>query len=192
MGVAPFTTSDRLKAAANELFSAEGHGVTVEQIVARAGLAKPTFYAHFASKEALTKAVLEQTVETFFTALEAEIARRDDPIERLLAPFDVVSADLPDPDYRGCVCLNTAASFPDPEHMSHAVLRAHDDRLAARFAELARDTGVEDPGGLARQLVVLFDGVKARALVDPSERPSRDARQAAHTLLHAALPPSRS
>lgn len=186
MPVAAPSTPARVRAAARSLISARGHGVTVDEIVALAGLAKPTFYAHFASKEALTKAVLEETVDTFFIALEKELALRGDPVERLLAPFDLLGADLPDPDYRGCICLNAAASFPSPDHMSHAVLRAHDDRLGTVFADLAREAGLASPDALSRQLVILFDGVKARALADSSQLPARDARDAARALIDAA------
>lgn len=187
MAASTTSTADRLTRAAHELFSAQGHGVTVEEIVARAGVAKPTFYAHFASKEVLTKAVLEQSVAAFFAALDAELARRDDLVERVLAPFDVMVAGLPDPEYRGCVCLNAAATFPMPDHMSHDVLRAHDDRLTALFADLADQAGAAKVADLARQLLVLFDGAKARALVDPSALPGQDARAAARTLVASAI-----
>jgi AcrR family transcriptional regulator len=177
---------ERLTAAAQQLFSSEGHSVTIDDIVTRAGVAKPTFYTHFASKEQLTRTVLERSVSSFFAALDAELARRRDPVERALAPFDVLVAHLPDPDYRGCICLNTAATFPMPDHMSHSVLREHDERLTAVFVDLAEQSGVAYADDLARQLLVLFDGVKARALVDPSPLPGRDARKAARTLLLAA------
>jgi AcrR family transcriptional regulator len=177
---------ERLTTAAHELFSLEGHAVTVDDIVTRAGVAKPTFYTHFASKEQLTKAVLERSVSTFFAAVDAELAQKHDSVERVLTPFDVLVAHLPDPDYRGCICLNTAATFPMPDHMSHDVLREHDERLTVLFADLAEQAGAANAHDLARQLVVLFDGVKARALVDPSALPGRDAREAARTLLLAA------
>jgi hypothetical protein len=95
----------------------------------------------------------------------------------LLAPIDLLVAGLPDPAYRGCLCLNTAATFPDPGHPAHKVLRDLDQRLLDTWTGLAARAGARQPDALARQLL-LFDGVKARGLTDNSGVAARDARAA--------------
>jgi AcrR family transcriptional regulator len=181
------STRERLLDAAGGLFYAEGYDVSIDRIAEQAALAKPTVYAHFASKEALIEAVLDARSADFFVQLEAEISRRaDDPFEQLVAAFDLLVADLPDPSYHGCICVNAAATFTHSEHPTHRVLSQLDDRLLAVLTELAANAGAKQPASLARQLLLLFGGIKTRGLVDPSGAAGADARAAARALLDHA------
>lgn len=178
---------ERLLEAAAELFYSRGYEVSIDTIAARAAVAKPTVYAHFASKEALIEAVLDRGSAGFFADLDAELARRADDAEgALLAAFDLLVTDLPDSSYHGCICINAAASFPSPDHPSHRVLRDLEERMLGVFSELAAVAGAGDPEALARQLLLLFDGVKAHGLVDSSGASARDAKLAATALLERA------
>jgi AcrR family transcriptional regulator len=178
---------ERLLQAAGDLFYAEGYGVSVDAIAEHAAVAKPTVYAHFASKEALIEAVLRASSEQYFTDLDAELQRREgDPYAQLIAPFDLLVKDLPDPAYHGCICVNSAATFLSPTHPAHQVLEAHDQRVLEIFEQLAAGAGAAHPAGLARQLLLLYDGIKTRGLVDPSGASAADARAAAAALLTQA------
>lgn len=178
---------ERLLDAARELFYAEGYGVSVDAVTERAGVAKPTVYAHFTSKDALIGAMLTAACDDWFTDLAAELERRSgDPAGRLLAPFDLLAANLPDPAYHGCILVNSAAAFLDDGHPAHEALATHDRRMLELFERLAAEAGAPDPAGLARRLLVLYGGVKARGLVDSSGEAARDARDAAAVLLRAA------
>jgi AcrR family transcriptional regulator len=175
---------ERLVEAARELFCSEGYGVSVDAISERAGAAKPTLYAHFRSKEALIGAALESVGEDWFATLDAELAKRaGDTRAQLLAPFDLLVADLPDPAYHGCMFINCAATFPSAEHPGQRAMAAHDERMVALFERLAGRAGAPRPAELARQLLLLYDGIKARGLVDQSGAAARDARAAAVALL---------
>jgi AcrR family transcriptional regulator len=170
--------------AAADLFYTAGYGVSIEAIAERAGVAKPTVYAHFASKEALIAAVLDAATDQWFGELDAEVAHRaGDPVSQIMAPFDLLVEDLPDPAYRGCVFVNSAAAFPDPAHPARQVLAAHHDRMLERFEGLAAAAGVSRPAFVARALLLLYDGVKVRGLVDISGAAADDARDAARTLV---------
>jgi AcrR family transcriptional regulator len=176
--------SERVMDAARDLFYAEGYDVTVDAIAQRASVAKPTVYVHFGSKEALIEAVLEAASADFFGQLEREVAARPgDPVARLLTPIDMLTASLPDPAYHGCLCVNAAAAFPDPGHPAHRVLRDLNRRLLDTWATLAAQAGARRPGALARQLLLVFDGVKARGLTDSTGAAAEDARAAALALL---------
>ena len=173
--------------AARELFYAQGYEVTIDTIARRASVAKPTVYVHFGSKDALIKAVLESASDEFFRQLQREVARRsDDPAARLLAPIDLLVEGLPDPAYHGCLCLNAAATFPDPDHPARQVLRDLGQRLLDTWTDLAAQAGARQPDALARQLLLLFDGIKARGLTDNSGTAAADARAAARALLGTA------
>jgi AcrR family transcriptional regulator len=175
---------ERLLKSATDLFYADGYAVSVDAIAEHADVAKPTVYAHFASKEALIEAVLRSSSEQWFELLEDELERRaKDPVSQLLAPFDLLVADLPDPAYHGCLCVNAAASFLSPAHPAHAVLAEHEQRMLETFEHLAKGAGGRRPGALARQLLLLYDGIKVRGLTDSSGASAQDARAAAKALL---------
>jgi AcrR family transcriptional regulator len=174
----------RIIDAARELFYAQGYEVTIDAIAQQASVAKPTIYVHFGSKDALVQAVLESASAEFFRQLQLEVTRRSgDPAARMLAPIDLLVEGLPDPAYHGCLCLNAAATFPDPGHPAHQVLRDLDQRLLNTWTGLAAQAGARQPDALARQLMLLFDGIKARGLTDNSGAAAADARAAARALL---------
>jgi hypothetical protein len=102
-----------------------------------------------------------------------------------MAPFDLLVKGLPDPSYHGCICVNSAATFPSPTHPAHQVLKAHDERMLEIFDRLAAAAGATHPAELARRLLLLYDGVKTRGLVDFSGTAAGDARVAAKALLSA-------
>jgi AcrR family transcriptional regulator len=175
---------ERLLDAAAELFYAQGYGVSVDAIAEHADVAKPTVYAHFASKEALIEAVLQAGSEGYLADLDRELERREgDPGAQLMAPFDLLVKGLPDPSYHGCICVNSAATFVSRTHPAHRVLEAHEDRMLEIFERLAAGAGAAHPAELARQLRLLYDGVKTRGLVDFSGAAAEDARAAARALV---------
>lgn len=177
--------TDRVIEAARDLFYAQGYDVSVDRIVQQASVAKPTVYAHFGSKDALIEAVLDAARTEFFDQLEVEIATRPgDPVAQLLAPIDLLVQDLPDASYHGCLCINAAATFPDPSHPAHRVLRDLNEQLLSVWTRLAARAGAKQPDVLARQMVLLFDGIKARGLTDHDGAAADDARAAVRILLN--------
>jgi AcrR family transcriptional regulator len=175
---------DRLLHAARDLFYADGYSVSVDAIAERADVATPTVYAHFGSKEGLIGAVLQSVNEKWFAELDAEIElRAGDPHSQLLAPFDLLVKDLPDSAYHGCILINSAATFCAPGHHAHRALAAHHERMLEVFERLAAGAGAARSGELARQLLLLYDGIKAKGLVDNSGAAAQDARAAMAALL---------
>src|SRR6478736_7878156 len=80
---------DRLLAAANELFYAEGiNNVGIDRVIEHAGVAKASLYAHFRSKDELVRAYLEARHEVRKGRVLERIGRHRSPRERLLAVFD--------------------------------------------------------------------------------------------------------
>ncbi|MFC7592444.1 hypothetical protein ACFQYP_58525 [Nonomuraea antimicrobica] len=81
--------------------------------------------------------------------------------------------------------MNSAAAFLAADHPAHQALAVHDERMLALFERLAANASAARPSDLARQLLVLYDGVKTRGLVDNTGTAAHDARTAATALLHA-------
>ncbi len=77
---------DRLLAAANELFYAEGvHTVGIERVIERAGVAKASLYSTFGSKDELVRAYLQGRAETRRRRIAERLALYEDPRERILS-----------------------------------------------------------------------------------------------------------
>ena len=197
MGIAAAQTEqrasarDRLLAAANELFYAEGvQTVGIDRIIEHAGVAKASLYNLFGSKENLVAAYLASRHDRTTSRLTEAIESVEDPRQKVLAVFEAQAQQYAQPDFNGCAF--TAASTEAPA--GGLVEQAADQFRAwirAMFTDLAEQAGALNPIGLGRQLHLVYDGAGLAGRMDhhdPGIAPSvRDAVQA---LLDAALPSS--
>jgi AcrR family transcriptional regulator len=175
---------ERLLAAASELFYEEGiHTVGIDRVLERAGVAKASLYSTFGSKEELVHAYLRLRAERRQRRISDRLARFEDPRARVLAVFDVLEEIAAEPGFRGCAFVN--ASAEGPRHESKVASASTDMRAWLRnlFADLARAAGAADPGRLARELVLLYDGATIGAAMDRDPTRARLAKEAAAKLL---------
>ncbi len=177
---------DRLLAAANELFYAEGvQTVGIDRIIEHAGVAKASLYNTFGSKEELVRAYLEGRHERTKARLARDLAKYDDPRDKLLGVFDSQARLLSDPQFRGCAFASASAeALPGSK-----VLEATDNYrrwLRELFTALAEDADARDPKALALQLQLLYDGLALSGRMDHDPRSAKAARAAAAALLDAA------
>jgi AcrR family transcriptional regulator len=178
---------ERLLAAANELFYEEGvHTVGIDRVIERAGVAKASLYNTFGSKDELVKAYLIGRQDAREARVARKLAEYDDPRDRLLAMYDVLSDLFAEPTFRGCAFLNASAESR-PGSKVEAVSDEFRAWVLALFADLARAAGAADPAALAEQLVVLYDGATVGARMDRNPGTAAAARRAAATLLDAAV-----
>jgi AcrR family transcriptional regulator len=178
----------RIATVAAERFHACGITATgVAELSRAAGVSKRTLYQRFVSKDGLVTAAYESldvpVYRMFTAAIEREV---DDPREQLYAFFAQLGPILGSPEFRGCPFTNAAAELPDPNHPAHAVVRRHKERLRRWLRERARAAGATDPGTLSRQLMLVFAGAQAQALIEQSGRAARDAQRLAADLIDAA------
>ena len=104
---------ERLLAAANELFYAEGvQTVGIDRIIERAGVAKASLYNSFASKEELVAAYLASRHEGAASGLEEAVAGFDDPRQKILAVFDAQAKQFKQPDFNGCAFIAASTEAP--------------------------------------------------------------------------------
>jgi AcrR family transcriptional regulator len=183
---------DRLLAAADELFYAEGiHTVGIDRVIERAGVAKASLYGTFGSKDELVQAYLKIRAERRQARIEAAVARHEDPRDKILSVFDVLEERAREPDFRGCAFLNATAEEPlDQCKARPAALesRAWTRRL---FVGLAKDLGAADAGELGRRLQILYDGAMIAASMEREHEAIAAARSMAEALLEGARRPPR-
>jgi AcrR family transcriptional regulator len=179
----------RILEAAGRLFLRNGYrAVGVDTIVAEAGVAKMTLYAHFPSKDDLIVAYLERANEQFWAWLEGAAAGAEDPRAKLVAMFDAVGRLADSPQCLGCTFQGAAGEFPDPEHPGHRVAVAHKQAVLDRLAGLAEAAGLRDPAELAQQLLLLMDGAWVAARIFGPDNPAAQVPAAARALIAASGP----
>src|SRR2546421_3483024 len=111
----PATGPERILAAAIELFYRHGFGaIGIDRIIATAGVTKTTFYKHFESKDDLMVAAVQRRDEWESAAWARAVEKiaGEDPTAQLLAFWEVLDVWFNDPEYLGCMFMNTAAEFP--------------------------------------------------------------------------------
>jgi AcrR family transcriptional regulator len=183
------TARDRLLAAADELFYAEGiHTVGIDRVIERAGVAKATLYASFGSKEGLIRAYLQARLEDRQGRTNRALAALETPRDRILGVFDVLARYCEAPGFHGCAFMNASAESAAD---SAAVEMSEVSRSWTRslFADLARQAGAADPGQLARQLMQLYDGAMVSARMDRDSNAAATAKATAAAIIDAALRP---
>jgi AcrR family transcriptional regulator len=179
---------ERLLAAANDLFYNRGiRNVGIDEIIATAGVAKASLYAHFASKDELVAEYVRRRAADWWSWFHDAIeARGSTPKARLLGAFDVLAEWLADAAFRGCALQNACVELADASHAGHRLAATHKRALKAYLADLATQAGVRHPRAMADQLALLLEGAIVSALVDHSATPARTARAAAEALLRAS------
>ena len=178
---------ERLLASANELFYAEGvQTVGIDRIIEHAGVAKGSLYNLFGSKEGLVRAYLASRHEGTAQQIMAAVERHRSPRKRLLAVFEAQGRLFAKPGFRGCAFVAASAEAPRGGLIEQAA-DEYRTWIRALFTDLAEQAGAADPGKLARQLQVVYDGAGLAAGFDRDPSIATTARAAAEALLDASL-----
>jgi AcrR family transcriptional regulator len=177
-----------LVTAAYELFAQRGvQAVGIDAIIERSGVARQTMYRHFASKQELVLAFLERR-EQLWTRdwLETEVAgRASDPRDRLLAIFDVFDQWFRAADFEGCSFINVLLEHPKGDHALHRAAAAYLAGIRQFLEDLARQAGIPDAQGFAREWHILMKGSIVAAGEGDREAAMR-AKKIAGVFLRAA------
>ena len=182
------TARRRLLDAASELFYAEGvQSVGIDRITEHAGVAKASLYNTFGSKEALVRAYLDERHSRTTGRLTAAIASTEGPRERILAVFAAQAELFAEPDFRGCAFAAATAEAPHGGLVEEAA-DGYRAWILGMFRDLAADAGAADPGLLAAQLQVIYDGAGLGVRMDRRPDVAVVARAAVNALLDAQLP----
>lgn len=177
---------ERILDAANRLFYSEGiRATSVDAIAKKADVTKKTLYYHFRSKDDLIEAYLVKRdqpnillYKKWFEETEGEIS------DKVAALFMNLAKSSRHPKWKGCGFLRTAAELANmPGHPAMKVGAAHKKRLESWLCDKFEEGSLEDPGQLARHIVILMDGVFSTILIHRDAAYAEAAAVAARQLV---------
>ncbi|WP_307071460.1 TetR/AcrR family transcriptional regulator [Streptomyces sp. B3I8] len=168
-GAAVSEARTRLLNTATRIFYAEGiHSVGIDRIVAEAKVTRATLYRHFASKEDLVLAYLQQADQAVRGQVGAALADAPAPADQVRAVATSITQGIRSAGFRGCAFLNAAAEYSDPTHPIHQAVLAHRQWFLDTVTELLARTGDKPAEAAGRHFVMLRDGAMAAGcLFDP-------------------------
>ena len=172
----PTLPRDRIVETAYELFSRRGvRDVGVDELIARSGVAKATFYRHFPSKDELVLAFLEEREQRWTVGwVEAEArSRAGTPEEQLLAIFDAFDDWFRRDDFEACSFINVLLEMGSAHPVGEACI-AYLENIRAVVRKLATEADLRDVESFARSWHILMKG----SIVSAAEGDSRAAQRA--------------
>ncbi len=189
-GASPHSTRDKLIFAAMDLFYTHGFlAVGIDQIIATVGVTKTTFYNHFECKDDLVVEVIKLRDKWEMDAFSRKLQEKAgyDPKAMLIKMFDVMDEWFTHPDYRGCLFLNACTVFPSPHDPIHQAASSHYLGATGAIEQMAEAAGVKDPPALARELVLLLQGLLMFRQVLQDDDAAKIARRIAESRVQAYL-----
>lgn len=177
----PAGPTQRLLTTASNLFAAQGiRAVGIDTILREAGVAKASLYSSYGSKDALVIAYLDELDQADRKRWNTKTSGLEDPVEKLLAFFDLAAAAARKRQFRGCLYANAATEFPgdtlDP-------VRAHRLWMREQLSALLLDAAVPNAATTAARIQLIYDGALTASKLDRSTAPITLARQMAAELV---------
>jgi AcrR family transcriptional regulator len=187
-------TRDRLLQAALNSFAEQGYDATgVAEICQRAGVSKGAFYYHFASKQALFVALLEQ----WLAALDREMARLAPPaataVENLQAMVGLLQQVFRDASGRLPMFLEFWRQAARDETIWQATMapfKRYHTLLAGAIRQGIAEGSLRpcDPEQAARVLISMAVGMVLQSAINPTGNDWQQSAQAGiDMLLHGLL-----
>ena len=166
------------------VFAERGYtDTTLAELIARSGLTKGAFYFHFASKEQLALAVLEEKQRQWLEFVRQQALDKPRAIDQLLALGPaLIRLHRQDPSaYSAQRLSRDLARIPDLAGPIRAQMRGWIDLVAAIISQAQRDGDLPahlDASALAAILVAATDGLKDLSdILDPPSRARRGFEQ---------------
>jgi TetR/AcrR family transcriptional regulator, transcriptional repressor for nem operon len=159
-------TRDHILKTTRKILVAQGfHNTSISAVIEATGVKKGNLYYHFASKEDLGLAVLEDAKDEFFSFLAKALTGRN-PVEKVINSCKAIFAEQEKNNFvGGCLFGNTALEMTDSNERFSGVIQEVFSRwtglLAAHLTE-ARETGLlpaaTQPQLLAKTVVATLEG----------------------------------
>ncbi len=131
---------ERILATATDLFFHQGYRATgINEVIAKSGVAKATFFRHFPTKDDLCLAYLQDRNTSEYLAIIDFVQNKKTPRERFLAVMEAVEPWLEANELRGCAFLNMVAEVPDSRNLLRKEGLMHYESLRRLIRDLAQE-----------------------------------------------------
>jgi AcrR family transcriptional regulator len=173
--------------AANSLFYERGiRAVGVAEIAASSGVAKPSLYRNFESKDGLVVAYLnEHSASDLNIVTVAREAHPNDPRQQLRYIVAATAEKIGGPDYRGCPLANAAIEFPDRDHPIRRRVDEHKASFLRGLTEIAADITADAAEDLAFSMAMLLEGASCAAQIFSGAQSARALVTTADAIIDA-------
>src|SRR5215470_12053969 len=180
---------DHLLSVAQRLFCTRGfHAVSVDTIIAEAGVARMTVYKNFESKDDLMLETLRREDKEFRQWLVSTVEKHSTrPADRIAGMFDGLHERFSAAGYYGCPFIRVSIEFPDANHPVHRMAKEHKEMIRSYIRGLVSEAGVVHPVEVSEQIYLLFEGALTASQLNGGPWPAEIAKQAALQLIaHAS------
>ncbi|MEM9545182.1 MAG: TetR/AcrR family transcriptional regulator [Bacteroidota bacterium] len=173
---------DRIIETATSLFYRNGYNSTgINEIIAKAGIAKATLYNHFKSKEDICLAYLKFKNTTFLKDIEAYCTSKKTGKTQILAIFDFLQLFFKDKDFNGCWCIKTVSEIPKENEVIRNEIQLQKNLFIALITKLISTNlphieKTERKNALARQLYLLYESAVGESHLHQEDWPIIEAK----------------
>jgi len=184
------TDVDQALDAAERLFNARGvQAVGMDAIRDESGVPLKRLYREFPSKAELLHAVLDRRDAAFRAGVAGFVdthAASASPRDRILVVFDYLATWFAEPDFRGCMFLNTAGELGGTSEPVLSLARRHKLALREYLGTLVAAAELPNADTLTDQLMILANGAMTTAALHGTPEAAGQARAVAAVLIAAA------
>ncbi len=186
--MAKLSAKERIIQTASELFYQNGYNLTgINEIIAKAGIAKATLYSHFSSKEDLCITYLEEREAQLLKDLSAFCANKPQGDERLLAVLEFLIPFFESENFNGCWCIRTIAEIPRENQRIHQTIRDKKQGLKRFMQDLVLtnrpELKEEEQQNLAQSMYLLYEAAVMESHLQNESWPIHQSISMLKTLL---------
>lgn len=131
---------DHIIETASKLFYENGYNATgINEIIAKAGIAKATLYHHFKGKEEICINYLQLKHEAFMNQLKAFISEKNDSKSKLIGIFDFLRAMYREDNFSGCWGIKLSNEIPKENVTILEVIQRQKKELLLYLGEIVNE-----------------------------------------------------
>ena len=154
-------TRAQIVGSAADLMWRRGYSRTsVDDIIRHAGICKGSFYHHFASKESLGLAVIDDWADHFASRIRARLSDDRSPVENLNAILDAMVNAQEETGYLGCPLGRLALEMGDVSENFRVRLQQAFDDMRRLFSTYLQQAGMpkEEASEHGRYMLATLEG----------------------------------
>ncbi|MCF8719882.1 TetR/AcrR family transcriptional regulator [Nitrospina gracilis] len=137
---------DKIVQAASDLFYQQGYqATTIDQVIEKSGVSRPTVYTHFSTKEDLCLVYLKNKRKEDLETLQETMLNAATPKARYMGPMNYVRDAMLKTDYRGCGYFNLISEFPGGGNKLVNEARVYIDAFRELISEGVKHLKSSDP-----------------------------------------------